>query len=99
MIARVWKGETKASDADAYTEVLERTGRAEALSTRGNRGVQILRHAGAERATFVFISFWDSMDAVRAFAGDAPERARYFDEDERYLLGFPETVEHYDVVD
>lgn len=38
------------------------------------------------------------MDAVRSFAGDAPELARYYPEDDRYLLEKPEFVDHYTVV-
>jgi hypothetical protein len=43
------------------------------------------------------VSLWDSIDAIRAFAGEPVERARYYDEDPRYLLEFEPTVSHYDV--
>jgi heme-degrading monooxygenase HmoA len=99
MVARVWKGETRATDLDAYTKLLEDTGRADALATAGNRGVQILRRVVADRAEFVFVSLWESLDAIRGFAGPDLERARYYSEDERYLVSFPEYVEHYEVVD
>ena len=99
MIARMWMGEVRAVDLDAYTEVLDRTGRTDALATEGNRGVLLLRRVEAERGKFVFISLWDSMAAVEAFAGAEPERARYYPEDREYLLSFPDRVEHFEVMD
>ena len=65
MIARVWRGETRAEAGDAYAAYLERTGAAECRGTPGNRGVQVLRRVVGDRAQFVFISFWESWDAIR----------------------------------
>jgi hypothetical protein len=45
----------------------------------------------------VTLTFWESRDAIKVFAGDAIETARYFPEDEKYLLEFESTVTHYDV--
>ena len=39
------------------------------------------------------------MEAVRAFAGPEPERARYYPEDDAFLLDKPEFVQHYEVVE
>jgi len=44
------------------------------------------------------VSLWDSLDAIRGFAGDEPERARYYPEDERFLLALSPGVEHFEVV-
>jgi hypothetical protein len=44
-------------------------------------------------------SLWDSVDAVRAFAGDDTEAAVLYPEDERYLIGGESTVMHYEVAD
>ena len=44
------------------------------------------------------LSWWRSMDAVRAFAGRDPERARYYPEDDRFLLEKPDHVEHHSVI-
>jgi hypothetical protein len=43
------------------------------------------------------MSWWDSMDSIRGFAGEEPERARYYPEDDRFLLDRPDHVEHYRV--
>ena len=98
MIARTWHGATKAQDADAYLEYLERTGLAEYRKTPGNRGVLGLRRIVGDRAEFLLLSLWDSKDAVRAFAGDDIEKAVFYPEDERFLIGRDEHVSHYEVV-
>jgi heme-degrading monooxygenase HmoA len=99
VIARVWRGETRAEDADRYLAYLRRTGVADCRATPGNRGVQIQRRIVEDRAEFVFISFWDAMDDIRAFAGDDVHRARYYPEDERMLLAMPPGIDHFDVVE
>ena len=97
MIARIWDGDTEAERGEEYTEYLRRTGVAECTSTEGNRGVYVLRRAQGGRARFRFVSLWDSMDGIRRFAGSDPERARYYPEDERFLLALEPGVEHYEV--
>ena len=98
MIARSWDGETRAQDGDEYVEYLRRTGVADLTSTVGNLGVFVLRREEGDRACFRLVSLWESMDAIKRFAGDDPERARYYPEDERFLLALPPGVEHYEVV-
>jgi heme-degrading monooxygenase HmoA len=98
VIARVWRGWTRAEDADRYLDYLRRTGLADCSATPGNRGVQIQRRVVGDRAEFVFTSFWDSMDAIRGFAGDDVHRARYYPEDEAMLLALPPDIDHFDVV-
>lgn len=97
MIARCWRGATRREDADEYVAFLERTGLAEYQATPGNRGVLALRRVGAERAEFVLFSFWDSLAAVRAFAGPDIERAVFYPEDDRFLVERGPTVAHYEV--
>ena len=75
MIARTWKGATKAQDAEAYLEYLHRTGLTEYRKTPGNRGVLGLRRIVKDRAEFLLISLWDSKEAIRQFAGDDIEQA------------------------
>lgn len=97
MLARIWDGVTAAQDGDAYLDYLRHTGVTECLATAGNRGVFVLRQREGARDRFRFVSLWDSMDSVRRFAGDQPERARYYPEDARYLLALEPGVDHYDV--
>ena len=98
MIARVWKGTTRAAQADAYLEYLKRTGLHHCLRTPGNRGVSILRNVADGEARFVFTSRWDSWEAILAFAGPEPEKAVYYPEDREFLLALEPNVEHYEVM-
>ena len=99
MIARTWRGWTAASDADTYVDYLHETGLKEYRETAGNRGAWILRRIDGDRAEFVTLTFWDDMDAVKRFAGDEPERAVYYPEDERFLVDRENTVSHYELID
>jgi hypothetical protein len=45
----------------------------------------------------VALSLWTSMEAVRRFAGDQPERAVFYPEDDRFLVDRETTVHHYEV--
>ncbi len=98
MIARIWHGRTPAEKADDYLEYVKRTGIEEYRSVAGNRGQYILRKIDGDVADFTVLSFWESMDAVRAFAGSEPEKPVYYPEDEEYLLELEDEVAHYDVV-
>lgn len=97
MVARVWRGSVAAGRGDAYAAYLDATGVRECRGTSGNCGVYVLRQDATDLTEFVFISLWESMDAVRRFAGDDPERARYYPEDHDYLLSLEPTVTHYTV--
>jgi heme-degrading monooxygenase HmoA len=97
MIARVWRGHTRAVDADAYMGFLERTGLADYRATPGNEGALVLRRVENGTAEFVLISFWRDFEAIRRFAGPDAEKAFYYPEDERFLLGKEPHVSHYEV--
>jgi heme-degrading monooxygenase HmoA len=97
VIARRWRGWTRREDADAYLGYIRETGLKEYRDTPGNRGAWILRRDDGDRVEFVTLSFWDSMDAVRAFAGPDPDTAVYYPEDERFLVAQEDTVEHHEL--
>lgn len=84
-------------DADAYADYIHQTGLAEYAETPGNRGAWMLRRDESERTEFITFSLWDSVEAIRAFAGDDIETAVYYPEDERYLIERGPTVLHYEV--
>lgn len=100
MIARIWQGRTRPGMGESYYEYLEKTGLKEYRATAGFRGVLVLRRQDGEASEYVLITLWDSMDAVRGFAGADPGRAVYYPEDDRY---FPEEergphVKHFEVL-
>jgi heme-degrading monooxygenase HmoA len=86
MIARTWKGAVRRADGDAYASYMRETGVAAYASTPGNRGVWMLRRDVDDRTEFVMFTLWDSLDAVKAFAGDDYETAVFYPEDERFLV-------------
>ena len=99
LIARLWHGAVPAAKGDAYAAYLRQTGVPECRATPGNRGVEVLRQTSGGETHFLFISFWDSLDAIRHFAGDDVERARYYPEDRKYLLELEPNVTHYEVLE
>jgi heme-degrading monooxygenase HmoA len=98
MIARTWRGAVRTEDADAYVDYLEQTGLREYGETPGNLGVYALRRIDGDRCEFLLVSLWDDMDAVRAFAGERPETAVFYPEDDRYLVDRDLVSSHYEVV-
>ena len=70
MIARTWTGTVHRADAEAYAEYIRATGFAEYGQTPGNLGGWLLRHDDSDRTEFITLSLGDSVDAIRAFAGD-----------------------------
>ena len=97
MIARTWRGETRAADADAYLQYLHETGFSEYRATPGNRGVLALRRVDGGRAEFLLLTLWESEEAIRRFAGEDIGRAVFYREDERFLIARDERVRHFEV--
>ena len=98
MIARTWNGRVPTTKAGAYQSFLERTGLADYAKTPGYRGVLVLRTDEGDVTRFTLTSFWDSYDAIRRFAGEDYTRARYYDDDDRFLLEKEPFVAHAEVV-
>ena len=97
MIARIWSGAVRSDDGDAYAAYIAETGLAGYRATPGNLGAWLLRRDVGDRTEFVTFTLWESLDAIRAFAGDDVETAVYYPEDDRYLIERDERVKHYDV--
>ncbi len=98
MIARTWHGVTEASKADEYLEYLNKTGIPEYRQTQGNLGVFVLRRIEGNRAHFLLLTLWESEAAIKSFAGADMEQAKYYPEDEHFLLELEPNVTHYDVL-
>ncbi len=93
----MWKGKVRTPDADAYAAYIAETGFAEYARTPGNRGSWMLQREVGELTEFMTFSLWESLEAVKAFAGDDYETAVYYPEDERFLVERDDTCAHYDV--
>jgi heme-degrading monooxygenase HmoA len=97
MIARIWRGVVRQADADEYADYIVETGFAAYATTPGNRGSWMLRRDDGDRTEFITFSLWESVDAVKGFAGDDYEAAVYYPDDERFLIEREDTVKHYEV--
>ena len=98
MIARIWHGVTPKSKADEYVEFLNKTDVKDYRATEGNLAAYVLRRIEGGQAHFLTLTFWDSVESIKKFAGEAYEKARYYPEDAEYLLEFEEQVAHYEVM-
>ena len=78
---------------------IQETGFAEYGRTPGNRGAWLLRREDQGTTEFIALSLWESVDAIRAFAGEDIEAAVLYPEDERYLIGGESRTAHYEVAD
>ena len=101
MIARLWHGWTAAEDADAYQRLL-RTRILPGIAAReisGYGGAHLLRRqeSGGE-VEFVTVLWFESLESVRAFAGEEHERAVVPPEARELLARYDEVSRHYDVV-
>jgi heme-degrading monooxygenase HmoA len=97
VIARIWKGAVRQRDGDAYARYMQETGVAEYAGTPGNRGVWMLRRDVGDRTEFLMFTLWDSLEAVKAFAGEDYQRAVFYPEDDRFLVERDRTSSHYQV--
>jgi heme-degrading monooxygenase HmoA len=97
MIARTWHGKVPRDKADDYHQYLLETGVADYETTPGNQGVVVLRRDEGDVTHYLLLTLWESLDSIRAFAGGDPERARYYPQDEEFLLELEPQVTHYRV--
>ncbi|HZS60090.1 MAG TPA: hypothetical protein VFA43_12525 [Gemmatimonadaceae bacterium] len=74
---------------------MQDTGVAGYTSTPGNRGVWMLRRDVGEKTEFLMFTLWESLDAIKAFAGEDYESAVFYPEDDRYLIERELTSSHY----
>ena len=101
MIARLWHGWTTPENADAYErvvrdEILPRIGGM--VESGGFRGAYVLRRDVPEGVEFVTFLLFDSIDAVKDFAGEDYERAYVPPEGERLLSRYERRAAHFETV-
>ena len=97
MIVRMWHGRVQTPKAAAYRDFV--CGRAipDYRSVPGNLSVHILERTEGDVTHFITLTFWESLEAIRGFAGDDLEKAKYYPEDAEFLLEFEPRVVHYEV--
>jgi heme-degrading monooxygenase HmoA len=99
MIARVWHGSTRPADAERYVLHLQQNVIPGLNGIDGFRGVQLLRRARGDRADFIVITTWESLEAICRFAGADPEVAVVAPEAQAMLTAYDRRATHYDIVE
>jgi len=99
VIARPWRGTVRAEDAERYAAYIQETGLAGYAATPGNRGAYLLHRVVGDQAEVLTVSFWESLEAIRGFAGDDIERAVFYPEDDRFLVERDLEAHHWVVVE
>jgi len=97
MIARHWRGWTKPEDADAYERLLRETVLPSLKSIEGYRGGYVLRMNEPDEAEFVVVNLFESLEAVRRFAGPDYGVAVFEPEARRLLSKVEPIARHYEV--
>ena len=95
MIARIWHGAVPAAKAEAYLERMREVALPDYKSTAGNRGAWCLLRLEGAVAHFEMLTFWDDLEAVKRFAGEDYQVAKYYDFDRAFLLELEPHVKHY----
>ena len=99
MISRIWHGWTAKTNADTYESLLRKeifVGIKD-RNIEGYKGIQLLRRELNSETEFITIMWFDSIGAVRIFAGEDYERAVVPESARKVLSRFDERSQHYEV--
>jgi heme-degrading monooxygenase HmoA len=97
LIERVWRGWIAREKAQAYSDFLRDTFLPEAHSIPGYRGARVLRRDVGDEVEFMTITHFDSLDAIRAFAGEELDRAHIAPEARQLLSRWDDQVSHFEI--
>ena len=98
MIARIWHGYTKPEHADAYEAMLKPELLPGIGKVKGYQSSYLLRRDLGEKFEFITIMLWDSIDAIRAVAGQDYETSVIPEERKQYLTRHDSKSAHYEIV-
>lgn len=90
-IARIWRGRTTPAKADSYEAYNYEAGVKPLIEKA--LGVQTFREDRVDDTEFMTISYWESIEAMTAFAGDDPTRIHHLERDAEFLIELPESVQ------
>jgi len=90
-IARVWRGRTRPERADEYEAYNYEVGIKPLIEKA--MGVQTFREDRESETEFMTISYWESVEAMTAFAGSDPTRIHHLERDAEFLIELPREVQ------
>jgi len=97
-IFRIWKGRSSLEKSHDYVRHATETVFPELASIEGHLGAYLLRRAVDTGIEFLVLTLWDSMEAVRKFAGSEPDKAVVEPAARAALTQYDATVTHFEVV-
>lgn len=99
MIARMWHGKVPLDKADEYLKLMRTVAIPDYRRIPGNKLALVLRRREDGYVHFLTFTLWQSLEAIRAFAGENVEQAKYYDFDAAFLAELEPMVQHYEVYD
>jgi heme-degrading monooxygenase HmoA len=97
MIARVWHGYTRPEHADEYEAMLKPELLPGLSAKKGFAGSYLLRRNLGDEVEFITIILWQSLDDLKAIAGEDYEHAIVPEERRRVLARWDQKAAHYDI--
>ena len=97
MIARIWKGTTKADSTERYISHLEESVIPELSAIPGFCGVYVLRRVSTNTEEFLVLTLWESLEAIRRFSGPDAEHAVVAPKAQPLLASYDTRATHFDV--
>jgi len=97
MIARIWTGEVLSERAEEYVRLMRDIAIPDYRSISGNWGAWCLHRALSSTTQVTMLSFWESIDSIREFAGEQIDSAMYYPFDKGFLTKMPDHVSHFTV--
>ena len=98
MIVRIWRGQANGENADAYFRHVTTAVFPNLTGIPGHRGAYLLRREADGQTEFLAVTLWESLEAVRAFAGEDPEVAVVEPEAQAVLTEYDAFVRHFELV-
>jgi hypothetical protein len=98
MIVRNWHGRVPSDLADRYLALMREVALPDYKATPGNLGAWCLTRREDEIVHFEMLTFWTDLEAIKRFAGEDFERAKYYDFDAEFLIEQELHVRHYEAV-
>jgi heme-degrading monooxygenase HmoA len=97
MIARIWNGRVPLEKSEEYLEKMRSVALPYYERTPGNRGAYCLYRVDGNLAHFEMLTFWDDVEAIKRFAGETYQAARYYGFDDDFLVEKEPFVLHFEV--
>jgi len=93
----MWHGKTSSEYFEEYSTFIKERAIPDYQKTKGFVRLSFLRRLEGDVAHFQLLTYWENLEVIKGFAGDEYELAKYYPQDEKYLLEFEKRVVHYEV--